>query len=62
MAVIIRVTDVTISPNPVDAAQGLIIRAGVVSDSGSTPTTWDGWSAYTWNDMSAVTWDEAGGN
>lgn len=62
MAVIIRVTDVTISPNPVDAAQGLIIRAGVVSDSGSTPTTWDGWASYTWEDMSAYTWDEAGGN
>ncbi len=62
MAVIIRVTDVTITPNPANAAQGLVIRAGVVSDSSSTPTTWDGWASYTWEDMSAYTWDESGGN
>lgn len=61
MAVQIRVTDITFAPNPVDASQGLVIRATVTREK-TAASTWGEWNSYTWTDIAAYTWSQAGGN
>lgn len=57
----VSITDVTISPNPVSALQGLVISATVTREE-TAASTWGEWNSYTWTDIAAYTWSQAGGN